>query len=336
VETLIYKKLADNKVQCGICSHFCTIKDGRKGICMVRENHNGRLISTVYPKVISTSIDPIEKKPIFHLKPGSKSYSFASVGCNFKCSFCQNASIAQMPSDNNGMIQGIDTRPEDIVKAAVESECESIAYTYTEPTIFFEIAYETAKIAKKAGLFNIFVTNGFMSRKALEMIAPYLDAANVDLKAFDDSFYRKYCKAMLEPVKDTIRTMKKMGILIELTTLLIPGLNDKEGDLVDMSRFIANDIGTQTPWHISRFHPTYKMMDLPPTPVSILQKAYNIGKTAGLQYVYTGNIPGLASENTYCHKCNALLIERYGYQIKNFLKNKSACPDCGTHAYGIY
>ncbi len=336
METLIYQKLESKEVKCEICSHFCVIKEGKKGICKVRENNMGKLNSLVYPKVISTSVDPIEKKPIFHLKPGSQSYSFASVGCNFKCVFCQNSSIAHMPSDHHGMIQGIRTNPEDIVSAALESGCDSISYTYTEPTIFFELAYETAKLAKQEGLLNVFVTNGFMSRQALEMVSPYLDAANVDLKAFNDRFYRTHCKARLQPVKDTIIAMNEMGILVELTTLLIPGLNDDESELLGMAQFIANDIGKQTPWHISRFHPTYKMTDRPPTPVSTLEKAYKIGKEAGLRYVYTGNVAGLSSENTYCHHCDTLLIERYGYQTLNFLNEQGTCPECSTRVHGIF
>ncbi len=336
METLIYQKLENNKVKCEICSHFCVIKEGKKGNCKVRENNQGKLISLVYPKVISTSVDPIEKKPIFHLKPGSKSYSFASVGCNFKCTFCQNSSIAQMPSDHHGMIQGTRTNPEDIVRAALESGCESISYTYTEPTVFFELAYETAKLAKQESLLNVFVTNGFMSPQTLEKILPYLDAANVDLKAFDDSFYRTYCKARLQPVKDTIKAMSKMGILVELTTLLIPGLNDDENDLQGMAQFIADDIGKRTPWHISRFHPTYKMTDRAPTPVASLENAYRIGKETGLRYVYTGNVAGLSSENTHCHHCDSLLIERYGYQTLSFLNEQGACPECSTPVHGIF
>jgi len=336
METLIYEKLDKKRVKCHICHHFCVIKDGKRGICSVRENQDGRLYSLVYPKVIATSIDPIEKKPLFHLKPGSSSYSIATVGCNFKCSFCQNADIAQMPSDYDGLIQGRDFSPEAIVKETIKSGCDSISYTYTEPTVFFELALETARLAKNQGLLNIFVTNGYMSTRALEMIAPYLDAANVDLKAFNDKFYQTYCKARLEPVKNTIKKMKNLGILVEITTLLIPGLNDAEDDIQAMADYIANDLGCETPWHISRFHPCYNMMDRPATPVLTLEKAYKAGKAAGLRYVYIGNVAGQSSENTYCHSCNALLVRRAGYQIKNFLLKQGKCPECNTIAYGIY
>ncbi|MCD4719465.1 MAG: AmmeMemoRadiSam system radical SAM enzyme [Desulfobacula sp.] len=336
METLIYDKLDKKRVKCQICRHFCVIKDGERGICRVRENRGGRLYSLVYPKVIATSIDPIEKKPLFHLKPGSSSYSIATVGCNFKCTFCQNANIAQMPGDYNDLIQGKDFSPVAIVKDAVKTGCDSISYTYTEPTVFFELAFETAKLAKDQGLSNVFVTNGFMSTKLLEMASPYLDAANVDLKAFNDKFYQTYCKARLEPVKENIKTMKDMGILVEITTLLIPGLNDDRDEIQAMAEYIANDLGCETPWHISRFHPCYHMMDRPVTPVPALEKAYKAGKAAGLRYVYIGNVPGLSSENTYCHSCNELLVRRAGYQVETYLQEQGKCPECDTIAYGIY
>ncbi|WP_457552905.1 AmmeMemoRadiSam system radical SAM enzyme [Desulfobacula sp.] len=336
METLIYEKLDGKSVKCNICHHFCIIKEGKRGICGVRENKRGRLLSLVYPKVIAKSVDPIEKKPLFHLKPGSFSYSIATVGCNFKCAFCQNSDIAQMPKDYNGMIKGKDISPESIVKEAVNNGCKSISYTYTEPTIFFELALETAKIAKQKGLLNIFVTNGYMSTQVLKMVSPYLDAANVDLKAFNDKFYQRFCKARLEPVKENIKQMKDMGILVEITTLLIPGLNDDETEICAMAEFIATDLGRETPWHISRFHPSYHMMDRPVTPVLSLEKAYEAGKSAGLSYVYIGNVPGQLLENTYCPSCNELLVKRYAYQVENYVKDNGKCPQCDALVYGIY
>ena len=336
METLIYEKLEKKAVKCHICHHFCIIKDGKRGICQVRENKGGTLLSLVYPKVIAKGVDPIEKKPLFHLKPGSFSYSIATVGCNFKCSFCQNSNIAQMPQDYNGMIQGKDLSPESIVKEAIKTGCKSISYTYTEPTVFFELALRTAKLAKKAGLLNIFVTNGYMSTQVLEMVSPFLDAANVDLKAFNDRFYQTYCKARLEPVKENIKKMKDMGILVEITTLLIPGLNDDENEICAMADYIANDLGCETPWHISRFHPSYNMKDRPKTPFLSLENAYAAGKAAGLFYVYIGNVPGQSSENTYCSSCNELLVKRYAYQIENYLNKGGKCPKCETVTYGIY
>ncbi len=352
METLIYEKeCAKNKdsVRCQMCSHYCIIKKGEKGICRVRENIDGCLQSLTYPYVIAKSIDPIEKKPIFHLKPGSTSYSIASVGCNFKCTFCQNADIAQVGPDRVGpdqngpdqigsgqkRFQGMPMDPEIIVEAALVAGCKSISYTYTEPTVFFELALETAKLAKKRGLFNVFVTNGYMSIEALDMLLPYLSAANVDLKSFDDQFYKKYCKARLVPVKQSIEKMKDAGVLVELTTLLIPGLNDGKKELTAMADYIANTLGKQTPWHISRFHPCHEMTNRSVTPVSSLEAAYNIGKAAGLRHVYIGNVPGTDYENTHCHSCGELLIKRFGFQTQVFMKDNENCPKCGTRCIGL-
>jgi len=340
MESLLYNRLDNKNVVCHTCNHFCKIKPGKRGICGVRENQEGKLVFLAFDRVIAASVDPIEKKPIYHLKPGSLSYSIATPGCNFKCDFCQNADIAQMPKDLNGTIKGMPVSPNTIVVQAMEKGCDSISYTYTEPTIFFELAYETARLAKQKGLLNIFVTNGYMSLEALDMFDGILDAANVDLKSFDPGFYTTYCKAKLEPVKENLRQMRKMGILLEITTLLIPGLNDDPDQLSGMAEFIANDLGVETPWHISRFHPTYQMTDRPVTPLAALEKAYKAGKQAGLQYVYIGNMPGHDSENTHCHSCQALLVQRHGYQIDNRLAQDSdgqgKCPKCGTQIHGIY
>ncbi|MDY0220255.1 MAG: AmmeMemoRadiSam system radical SAM enzyme [Desulfobacterium sp.] len=336
METLIYEKLDNKKVRCGICNHFCTIDPGRRGLCSVRENQEGRLINLVHGRIVARGIDPVEKKPIFHLKPGSLAYSIATVGCNFRCSFCQNADIAQMPTEQNGQIRGVEIEPETIVEQALKGGCASIAYTYTEPAVFIETVLETAKIAAHNELFNILVTNGYMSREAIEMIAPYIDAANVDLKAFNDDFYRKYCKAKIEPVKENLKLMKRLGILVEVTTLLIPGLNDDPGQLEAMAAFIADELGVETPWHVSRFHPCYRMMDRDPTPVSSIKRAASIGKAAGLRYVYTGNVPGLEGENTLCHSCGRTLVDRRGYVISSTITPEGRCPDCNTLVYGIY
>lgn len=336
METLIYERLSENAVKCQICNHFCVIPDGGKGLCQVRENNGGTLLSLVYPRVIATGVDPIEKKPLFHLKPGSFSYSIATVGCNFRCSFCQNAHIAQMPRDRSGKIPGKPMSCESIVKEALKNGCDSISYTYTEPTVFFELALETAMLARQKGLLNVFVTNGYMSPKLLETAAPFLDAANVDLKAFSNRFYQTYCKARLEPVKENIKRMKDMGILVEITTLLIPGLNDGEDEIRAMAEYIANDLGKETPWHISRFHPSYHMTNRPSTSLLSLEKAYAAGKAAGLFHVYIGNVPGGSWENTHCHSCHHILVKRHGYQIERYLTGKGKCPECNATAYGIY
>jgi pyruvate formate lyase activating enzyme len=278
-------------------------------------------------------VDPIEKKPLFHFLPGSRAYSIATVGCNFSCLNCQNYDISQIPKPRKPVL-GDEVTPEEIVEAAKSLNCKSIAYTYTEPTIFFEYAYETAKLAKKEGIKNVFVSNGYISEEALKMMAPYLDANNIDLKSFSDDFYRKVCGARLDPVLETIRLHKELGIWIEITTLIIPSLNDSEENFRKIAEFIKN-LDECIPWHVTRFHPAYRLIDLPPTPVSILDKARNIGLEAGLKFVYQGNIPG-KGENTYCPNCGKLLIERYGYVVKLNKITGSRCPYCGAHISGVW
>ena len=335
MEAYLYEPLKDKKVKCNLCSHRCIIKDGERGICGVRENRSGVLESLVYGRLIAKHIDPIEKKPLFHFLPGSISYSIATVGCNFKCLFCQNADISQMASDHNGMIIGDYCSPKDVVDAAEKGKCKSIAYTYTEPTVFFEFAFDTAKIAHARGIKNVFVTNGYMTSEAVHMISPYLDAANVDLKAFNERFYKEVVKARLEPVKKTLKLMKSLGIFVEVTTLLIPGLNDDKKELEKLALFLVESLGPETPWHVSAFYPTYRLTDRPPTPVESLVMAREIGIKSGLRYVYTGNIPGDNGENTFCYSCGKILIDRLGFSIiKNVLEN-GRCPYCGTQINGI-
>ena len=335
LEAMFYEKLDDKTVDCNLCSHRCSrIADSKRGICGVRENRDGELYSLVYGKVVARSVDPIEKKPLFNFLPGSQSYSIATVGCNFHCDNCQNYDISQLPK-TRGTIVGEDASPEAIVLAAKLSNCESIAYTYSEPTIFFEYAYDIAKRAKNVGIRNVFVTNGYITPEALKEISPYLDAANIDLKSFSDEFYRQNCGARLQPVLDSIRLYKSLGIWIEITTLIIPTLNDSEEELRKIAEFIK-DVGEDIPWHITQFHPTYKLMNQPRTPVTTLRKARQIGLEAGLRYVYEGNVPGENGENTYCYKCGKLLIRRIGYQIlENKIKN-SACTYCGTKIDGLH
>ncbi len=335
MEAWLYDKLDDRKVQCRLCAHACVIKPGRRGICGVRRNADGILETLVYGRLIAQHVDPIEKKPLFHLLPASRSYSIATVGCNFRCRFCQNADIAQMPNDRQGAIMGTACSAEAVVADARRQACQSIAYTYTEPTVYFEFALETARLANARGLKNVFVTNGFMSRQAVEMAAPVLDGANVDLKAYSQEFYKSRCSASLEPVKETLRRLKALDIWVEVTTLIIPGLNDDPGELHNLAAFIANDLGPETPWHISRFHPTYKLTDRPPTPVRTLAMAREIGQKAGLYYVYMGNVPGEGGENTYCRQCGELLIERLGFLVRRNAIQDNRCPQCRTPVHGI-
>ncbi len=327
-ECYLYKKLVNRKVQCLNCAHYCILSPGQKGICGVRENRNDKLYSLVYGKVVAINIDPIEKKPFFHFLPGTQSLSVATAGCNFKCASCQNYNISQMPQ-LIGKIEGEEIPPEKIVEIALKNHLPSISYTYTEPAIFSEYALDIMKLAKKQGIKNAWVSNGFWSKELFDLIFPYLDAVNIDLKGFEDAFYQKYCGGKLQPVLDTLKRLKKKKIWIEVTTLVIPTLNDSEKNFTKIAEFIKNALGTETPWHISQFCGaiSWKLQNIPDTSTKTLQRAYKIGKEIGLKYVYIGNIPGINSENTYCPKCGALMIERTGYHIARFDK-KGKCSKC--------
>lgn len=332
-EAMFYQRVENGEVRCQLCRFRCLIGDGARGLCGVRENRGGKLSSLVYGKLCAENVDPIEKKPLFHVLPGSSSYSIATAGCNFRCRHCQNYAISQI--ERYAPIRGIARSPAEVVQQAVAQGCSSIAYTYTEPTISFEFAYDTARLAKEAGLKNIFVTNGYISQEALAMIAPYLDAANIDLKGFSEEFYRDIIHARLAEVLDSIIEYRKQGIWIELTTLIIPGLNDAEAELQELATWIVTNLGVDTPWHVSQFYPTYKLLDRPRTPVATLRQTREIGRAAGLHYVYEGNVPGEGGENTNCPSCAAVLIERYGYEIRNNRIRNGTCPDCGMTIVGI-
>ena len=335
-EAVLYERLPGDSVRCFLCRHGCTIPPGKRGICGVRENREGILISLVYERCVAKNIDPIEKKPLFHVLPGSRSFSIATVGCNFKCRFCQNSGIAQMPSDQNGLIVGDYYPPGDVVADALDAGCQSISYTYTEPTVYFEYAYAIARIAKEKGLKNIFVTNGYQSPECIKMMAPFLDAANVDLKSFNRKFYTGLVGAQLDGVLENLKLFRKEGVFLEITTLLIPKANDDPREIKALAEFIVRELGPDTPWHVSRFHPSYRLMDRQPTDPTALFQARNIGRDAGLRYVYTGNIPGHGGENTQCHKCKALLIERSGFTVKQNRMKDGVCPDCFTSVSGIW
>ncbi|PKN27503.1 MAG: AmmeMemoRadiSam system radical SAM enzyme [Deltaproteobacteria bacterium HGW-Deltaproteobacteria-21] len=333
-EAYLYEKLQSKKVRCFLCSHRCLIKPGSRGICGVRENADGTLTSLVYRQILAKNVDPIEKKPLYHFLPGSRSYSIATAGCNFKCLFCQNADISQMVVDN-GRIWGEDTPPELIVEKALATGSATIAYTYTEPTIYFEMAVDTARIAAQKGVRNIFVSNGYMTEECLKNIHPDLHGVNVDLKAFSDGFYKEQCGARLAPVLKSIEKMVEMGIWVEVTTLLIPGLNDSEQELRGIADFLCR-LAPGIPWHISRFHPTYRLTDVSPTPPESLRRAREIGFEQGLRYVYTGNLPGDEGENTFCHQCGGLLIARYGFQVRKNVISGGSCPKCATPIPGVW
>jgi pyruvate formate lyase activating enzyme len=328
-EALLYEKSKDNSVKCCLCNHKCTIGNGQFGICHVRQNKDGILYTHVYDRIVAEHIDPIEKKPLFHFLPGSKSYSVATVGCNFKCRFCQNANIAQMPADQ-GQISGMHLTPDQVVQTAANNDCKSISFTYTEPTIYFEFALETAKKAHEKNIKNIFVSNGYMSKDAITTIGPWLDAANVDLKSFNNHFYVKYCGGKLTPVLDNLVTLKDNNVFVEITTLLVTELNDDPKEIKQAADFIVKELGPETPWHLSRFHPTYRLKDRPSTPIETLQRSRKIGMDAGLHYVFTGNVPGDTGESTFCHQCGKLLIDRFGFRIQRNDLDGSICPNCQT------
>jgi len=333
-EALLYEKLENKLVHCFLCGHQCRIADQKFGFCGVRQNIDGILYTRVYGRPCALHIDPIEKKPLYHFFPGSTSFSIATIGCNFHCGFCQNWEISQATVRDGTAPDEQEVLPEEVVKAAIKNNCKSISYTYTEPTIFFEYAFDIAKLAKEKGLYNNFVTNGYMSKDALLMIKPYLDAANVDLKFFRDSSYRKICKGSLEPVLNSIRLMKKLNIWVEITTLVVTGENDSEEELRDIAQFIA-DVDKNIPWHVSRFHPDYKFSDRRATAEATLKKAQEIGYDAGLTYIYAGNVVGFGND-TYCHHCKKLLIKREGFSVLEYNIKSGRCAFCNTVIPGIF
>jgi len=320
------------RVHCFLCAHHCRIDVGDVGLCGVRRNIAGALYTLVYACPVSTAVDPIEKKPLFHFLPGSLSYSVATVGCNFRCLFCQNADISQMPQDT-GRIVGRPLSPAALVEAALDAECASIAYTYTEPTIYYEYARDCARLATDAGLKNVFVTNGYMTAQTLADIDGDLHAANVDLKAFSDDFYRRMAGARLKPVLDSIRRLWEMGVWVEVTTLLIPGHNDSDNELRGLAAFLVS-VSPDIPWHVSRFHPTYRLTEVEPTPVASVERALQIGREEGIRYVYGGNIPGHASESTACPECGETVVERQGFSLRRNTAKEGRCPHCSGRIAG--
>lgn len=339
-EAFLYKTIAGTTVQCRLCSHYCKIEDGEVGRCRVRRNEGGRLISLVWGRPLARHIDPIEKKPLFHFMPGSLSYSIAAAGCNMTCRHCQNSSISQLAVDaadyfRTYLDQPI-VAPEEIVAGAMDGGCSSISYTYTEPTVFAEYVYDVSVLARERGLRNVLVSNGFQSPEAVAKLAPVTDGANIDLKAFSDDFYRRICGARLEPVLKTLKALKAAGVWLEVTTLLIPGGNDSPEELADLARFIAAELGEETPWHVSRFHPTYRMTDRESTPPAALERAHDIGLAAGLKHVYLGNLPGRGGEETICPGCGIELIGRTGFMINRHRAPDGRCPECGRRLAGVF
>ena len=332
-DAMLWEALDGGKVRCGLCGHRCVIAAGKYGVCRVRENVAGALKSHSYGSLVAMNVDPIEKKPLFHFLPGSRSLSVAAAGCNFQCEFCQNWQISQAPHEG-GESLGQAVSPAQIVSAAENYGCASISYTYTEPTVFFELAYETAKLARLRGIANNFVSNGFLTPLAVETIAPFLDAINVDLKAFRDETYRRVMKARLEPVLECLKALHAAGVWVEVTTLVVPGMNDSPEELRDIAGFIATQLARWVPWHVSRFHGDYRMTTTPSTPLETLELACRIGADAGLHYIYAGNVPARMNENTLCPGCGKSLIERTGYTVTRNDLRDGHCPACARKIEG--
>jgi pyruvate formate lyase activating enzyme len=330
----LWKALPDGRVSCRLCSHFCRIAPGRRGLCGVRENREGALFTLVYDRVAAANLDPVEKKPLYHFLPGTTTFSFGTMGCNMSCAFCQNASLSQPPRQGKS-IAGEAATPAQLVAAARRSGAASVSYTYSEPTVFYELMAETADLAHQAGLKNILVSNGFMSRNCLDALAGRIDAANIDLKAMREDFYTRICGAKLPPVLKNLVRIRKLGWWLEVTTLLIPGLNDSPDELRDLAGFLAQELGPDTPWHISRFHPDFAMRDRPPTPPRTLAQAWDIGREAGLRYVYVGNVQDSARSATYCPGCRERLIEREGMGLAAARTVDGRCGSCGLPIAGV-
>ncbi len=336
-ETMLARPLKAQVVQCRTCAHYCAVRPDEWGKCGVRVNRGGTLYLVVYGEAVAAHIDPIEKKPLFHFLPGSEALSIGTYGCNFRCRWCQNADISQVREmDVTRFPMGQALPPSQLVEIAVRRGIESIAYTYNEPTVFFEYTYDTAVLAHKYGIKNVYVSNGFMSPEVLETLGPYLDGINVDLKGFTDALYREYIEARLEPVKRNIAFIaQETDIWIEVTTLVIPGLNDSDEELRAAAEWLAS-VDVDMPWHVTAFYPTYRMRDRPRTPASTLERAYHIGKEAGLHYVYVGNVFDPSREGTYCPQCGELLIRRHGFHARTFWEEPGICHHCGAAIPGVW
>ena len=329
----LWKPLADGRVLCRLCSHFCRIENGGRGRCGVRTNKDGALFSLVYDQVAAINLDPVEKKPLYHFLPGTRTFSFGTMGCNLSCAFCQNYSLSQPPRQGREIV-GEQVTPAGLVEAALGSGAASISYTYSEPTVFFELMRDTAELAHGAGLKNIMVSNGFQSRQCLDALAGLIDAANIDLKAMTEEFYERICGARLGPVLKNLIQMRKLGWWLEITTLLIPDLNDDAAELRRLADFLVKELGPQTPWHISRFHPDFAMRDRPPTPLESLERAYQIGREAGLHYVYVGNVHDDTRNGTSCPTCGEQVLERAGFGLRAGRTVDGKCSNCGTPIAG--
>ncbi len=332
-EALFYRKLENKAVQCLLCPRRCHVADGKRGYCNVRENRDGIYYSLVYGYPVAVHNDPIEKKPFFHVYPGKRAFSLATVGCNIKCKFCQNWDISQAAPESVNIPF---VPPEKIVNAVGKSKAKVIAFTYNEPTIFYEYMYDCAKRGKEAGFANVMISNGFMAEKPLRQLAPFMTAIKVDLKAFTQDFYGNICSGYLEPIKQTLQRLSTLGVWFEIVVLIIPTLNDGVKEIREMARWIFNELGPDVPVHFTRFHPTYKLRNLPRTPPETLRTARQTAMAQGCNYVYTGNLPGGEGEHTFCSKCKTAVIRRYGHMVLSNVLKGGKCPQCGKSIPGVW
>jgi pyruvate formate lyase activating enzyme len=333
VEARYYKKLPDNEIECQLCPRACRLGDKERGYCGVRENQDGTYYTLVYGKPCSVNVDPIEKKPFFHVLPGTAALSIATAGCNVNCKFCQNWEISQVRAEQ---VAAMDLPPEKVAALASANNCPSIAYTYTEPVVFYEYMYDTALAGRQLGRRNLVVTGGHINPAPLAELLQVVDAVKVDLKSFSPDFYKSYVRGELQPVLETIKAVAKSGCWLELVYLVIPTLNDRPEEIRKMSRWVAAEVGPDVPLHFSRFHPMYLIKNLPPTPLSTLEEARQAALGEGIHYVYIGNAPSLNAENTICPKCRNVIIERYAYSVRGRALDQGRCPICRTPIPGIW
>jgi pyruvate formate lyase activating enzyme len=328
-----FETQGDGSVHCLLCPRYCRISDGERGVCGVRENRGGTLYTLAHSNPCAVHIDPIEKKPLFHVLPGSRALSLAVAGCNLRCIFCQNWQISQSrPEETRNYF----LPPQAVVDSAIARNCASIAYTYTEPTIFYEYMLDIAKLAKEKGIRNCWITCGYINPEPLRALCPYLDAANVDLKGFSDEFYRRIGNGSLGPVLNTLKILKEEGVFFEITNLIIPTLNDDMDEIRAMCRWIRDSLGPDYPMHFSRFHPNFKLTHVQATPIAVLERAREIALEEGMRYVYIGNVPGHAGEFTVCPDCEAMLVKRTGFYYTENLIEEGKCPTCGREILGIF
>lgn len=332
-KALYSRKLPKKKIECVLCPRECTVSEGQRGFCGVRENKNGEYFTLVYGNPCSVHTDPIEKKPFFHFLPGSNAFSFSTAGCNLNCRFCQNWEISQSKPED---VECVSLPPVDLISAAIQNRCRSVVGTYAEPTVFYEYMLQAAKEARKRNLKSAIVSSGFINPEPLRELCRHVDAIKIDFKAYDPDFYMNVCYGKLKPVLESMKIIKNLGVWLEIVNLVIPTLNDDMTKIKDMSEWIKKNLGGDVPLHFSRFYPMYKMKNLPSTPISTLNKAVKTAREAGIEYVYVGNVPGNSHENTYCHKCRKLLIERVSYIIKSNNIIKGKCMFCKAAIPGVW